>query len=769
MKKTILATVIAATVALAGCSDSAIDSDSVDSSAAPSPSDIPTSSVTFNPTTAELSTPTDLLISTTTGLVTIPQEGDIYESLSSLDGWGLGSPISLGVSFPSREYGTISLDESTVESADSVVLFDLTSMTQLTYGVDYIVKASSSGVSILPLKTFTPGSQYLVAVTDTVQDSLGRKLEASQMYSLLSNSATDVTTLTPDAAQQAQLAGIQALLTGINPVLNNFVAADSNIIYSTRFTAQKIKPVMQEVMDQIVAETPMIGSVTDVQTALAAAGVTIADNKLSSYLMGLGQDSTTAATATLAHDPLIYYAGVQLPYFLDTPTAANCAADLSTSGTCAAINSHWVADDGADGVLRPGNYSPEKQSDHTAQVFISVPDENNLPAGVTKPEGGWPVALYVHGITSYKETIAAMAGNLAAQGIAVVAIDLPLHGSRSIDMNGDGVYELSTTDAANGAAYANGNTLVFANLSSLRTVRDNLRQSISDMLTLRAALTNTPVYTDSSVQPVAAVDLDGDSVSLIGVSLGSIIGTGVVGVADSYDTDGDGVTESDDNNPFDFNAAALSVGTAQAAAVMGYSNVFGPIVKAAFKANDSFAAAVAGNLGYSASDFIALRTTDPTTYDSLSNIAYPSFIQTFIAGAQQVVDGGDSSAWAAQIKSDTPVLVTQVVGNGVNLSDQYVPNSTAENGFPLGGSAGLISGLGLTQASTSTADAAGLKVFTNFLLGKHQSLLDPSEEVGVTQDAESALAATVEMQTQVISFVKSQGTAISITNSNVVQ
>ncbi|MAC48428.1 MAG: hypothetical protein CMI12_16530 [Oceanospirillum sp.] len=769
MKKTILASVIAAAVALSGCSDSGIDSDSVDSSAAPSINDIPASSVTFNPTTAELSTPTDLLISTATGLVTIPQQGDIYESLSSLDGWGLGSPISLGVSFPSREYGTIALDESTVESADSVVLFDLTRMNQLTYGVDYIVKASSSGLTLVPLKTFKPGNQYLVAVTDTVKDSLGRKLAPSQMYSLLSDSGTDVTTLTADASQQAQLKGIQTLLTGINPVLSNFVSADSNIIYSTRFTAQKIKPVMQEVMDRIVAEAPMIGSVTSAQMALAASGVTIADNKLSSYLMGLGQDSTTAATATLAHDPLIYYAGVKLPYFLETPTAANCAVDLSTTGSCTALGSHWVADDGADGILRPGNYSPEKQSDHTVQVFISVPDENNLPAGVTKPENGWPVALYVHGITSHKETIAAMAGNLAAQGIAVVAIDLPLHGSRSIDMDGDGIYELTSTDSTTSAAYANGSSLVFANLSSLRTVRDNLRQSISDMLTLRAALTNTPVYTDSNVQPVAAVDLDGDSVSLIGVSLGSIIGTGVVGVADSYDSDSDGLAESDANNPFDFNAAALTVASGQAAAVMGYSNTFGPIVKAAFKANDSFAAAVAGNLGYSASDFIALRTTDPTTYDSLSNIAYPSFIQTFIAGAQQVVDSGDSSAWASQINSDTPVLVTQVVGNGINLSDQVVPNSIVEKGFPLAGTSGLISELGLTQASASTADATGLKVYTNFLLGKHSSLLDPSEQVGVTQDATSALAATVEMQTQVISFVKSQGTAISITNSNVVQ
>lgn len=765
MKKTILATVIASTFALSGC-----NSDSTDQSAAPETSSIPTSSVTFNPVSGDISTPTDLLLSSTTGLLSIPQEGDIYESLNSMDGWGLSSPMSVGVSFPSKEYGTVALDSNTVESADAVVLFDLTASVALTYGVDYILKATSSGLTIVPLKAFKPANKYLIAVTDSVSDSLGRKLEPSTMYSLLSNSGTDVTTLTEDAAQQAQLGAIQALLTGINPVLNNFVSADSNIVYSTQFTTQSVEPVMQAVMDRIVTENPLIGGVTDAQTALAALGVTtLTDSKLSSFLTGTGQDEATVAAATTAHDPLVFFAGVELPYFLETPSAANCAADLSTSGTCAAMTSHWVADDGTDGILRPGNYSPEKQSDHLAQVLISVPDENNLPEGITKPADGWPVALYVHGITSYKETAVAIAGNLAAQGIALVAIDLPLHGSRSIDMDGDGVYELTTTSPSSGAAYVNGSSLVFANLGSLRTVRDNLRQSVSDILSLRAALTNTPAYTDLTASPVSEIDLDGNSVSLLGVSLGSIIGTGVVGVSDSYDANGDGTAETDADNPFDFNAAALTVGGTQAAAIMGYSNSFGPIVKAAMKETDSFAASVAGNLGYTATEFITLRSTDPSTFDSLSNVAYPAFAQAFIAGAQQVVDSGDAIAWGSKINADTPILVTQVIGNGVNLSDQTVPNSTSANGFPLGGTAGLISELGLSQTSTSAADASGLRVYTNFMLGKHTSLLDSSEEEGVTQDAASALASTVEMQTQVISFIKSQGTAISVTDSNVVE
>ncbi|MBB1489170.1 hypothetical protein [Oceanospirillum sediminis] len=769
MKKSLLASVIAGSIVLSGCnsSDSAIDSDNIDPSASPDPGSIPVSSVSFDPTNGNISTPTDLLMNPATGLLSVPASGDIYDSLNSQDGWGIGSPINIAVDYPGRQYGTFSLDEGSLDDSDAIILFDLTASELLEYGVDYTLSSGSSGLTITPLKAFKPANQYLLAVTDQVHDSLGRPLTPSTMYSLLSDSSTDVSLLTSDAAQQAQLAGIQALLTGINPVLNSFVPADSSIVYSTRFTTLSAEPVMQAVMDQIVSSQPQIGSVTGIGTVLSALGMNLADNKLSSFLTATGRDALTVASATAAHDPLVYYAGMQLPYFLETPTAFNCGVQLAGTGTCDALSSYWQADDG--GALRAGHYAPEKRSDHTVQVLITVPDENNLPAGVSKPENGWPVVLYVHGVTSYKETVMSIAGNLAAQGVAVVAIDQPLHGSRSIDMDGDGVYELTTTSPENGSAYSKGTSLVYANLGSLRTVRDNLRQSAADVLSLRAALSNTTVYTSLSQTPVTEVDLDGESVSMLGVSLGSMVGTSALGMSDSYDADGDGLTEADADNPFDFNAAVLTVGGAQSAAVMGYSNEFGPIVKASFKQNDGFAAAVAENLGYTPEGFIALRTSDPLTYDSLANVAYPAFLKGFVSGALQVIDSGDSLLWAGKVAADTPVLVTQVTGNGVNLADQTVPNSLSSEGFPLAGTSGLINTLGLSQVSGSVASATALKAYTNFLVGKHSSLLDPSPEEGVTQDAASALAATVEMQTQAVSFIATRGRAISVSNNNVVE
>lgn len=731
MKKTLVATAVASALFLSGC-----DSDSINQGAAPNVSDIPETTVMFNPIAGELSTPTDLLMNPTTGLVSIPKAGDIYESLSSLDGWGLGSPISIGMVFPDRQYGSIKLDPTSAESAEAVVLMEQGQSTPLTYGIDYIVKTSSSGLVVIPLKPLKPSQRYLFAVTDKVQDTLGRKIEASQYYSLLSNASTDVTQLTTDPTAQAKLSAIQSAISGIDAGLTP-LAGDNDIVYSGSFTTQSVGKVMQELMSDINSATPSITNVS-----------AVAD--LKNFLLAAGKTEAEASAATVAHNPTISYGNLTLPYYLETPNpASNCApATLAATKTCDGLISHFKAADGSN--LGPvSGYAPNKVSDTAVKVFVSTPNG-------AAPAGGWPVAIYVHGITSYKETAAAIASNLAAQGIALVAIDLPLHGARSIDFNADGVYEITATDSSSGAAYVNGSPLAFANLGALQTVRDNLKQSISDILTLRRSLEGN------------TLNLNADNVSLLGVSLGSIISTGVLGASDSYDSNRDGTPDDDASNPFDFQAAALTVGGSQAAAIMGYSNTFGPVVKAALKNSDAFAAGVASNLGYSAQDFIALRTNEPETYSSLANVAYPAFVSSFVAGAQQVIDSSDALAWASKVKSDTPVLVTQIIGNGVNLSDQTVPNNLATSGFPLAGTTPWTSILGLSKASTTTSGAS-LKVYTNFMVGKHTSLLDPSAQEGITQDAASALAATTEMQTQVISFLKSGGQAVQIINSNVVE
>jgi hypothetical protein len=146
-------------------------------------------------------------------------------------------------------------------------------------------------------------------------------------------------------------------------------------------------------------------------------------------------------------------------------------------------------------------------------------------------------------------------------------------------------------------------------------------------------------------------------------------------------------------------------------------------------------------------------------YGVIQTLSYPSFLKVFINGAQTVVDSGDSSVWATKTQ-ETPTLVHQVIGNGADIpSDEVIPNDTTLNGYPLGGTNGLLNALGLTQSSGTQTNAEGLRTYVNFTAGDHGSSLDPS----------ASLDATTEMQTQIITFLLSQGTNIFVTDASVVE
>lgn len=112
--------------------------------------------------------------------------------------------------------------------------------------------------------------------------------------------------------------------------------------------------------------------------------------------------------------------------------------------------------------------------------------------------------IYQHGVTTAKENAYAFAKNLTAVGLAVIAIDLPLHGERSLD---------STRSA-------NSDPLAYINLTYLAVARDNLRQSILDVLGLRAALTlSQPLFTGTRLSGINVGT--GSKVRMLGHSLGN--------------------------------------------------------------------------------------------------------------------------------------------------------------------------------------------------------------------------------------------------------
>jgi hypothetical protein len=158
-----------------------------------------------------------------------------------------------------------------------------------------------------------------------------------------------------------------------------------------------------------------------------------------------------------------------------------------------------------------------------------------LPAGA-RPAGGWPVAIFGHGFTDWKNGAPPLvAGRLAQNGIASIAINVVGHGGgplgmytvgrtgglppvmlplggRGIDQNGDGAI-----DSTEGVSAAAPFTLIGS--------RDGLRQTTIDLMQLVKVLEG-------------GVDVDGDSADDLstsrlyyaGQSFGGIYGTQLMGL-----------------------------------------------------------------------------------------------------------------------------------------------------------------------------------------------------------------------------------------------
>ena len=789
MNKTLLATLIGSSILLAGCNESTDDTDS---------DDVDSPIVKFAPlaTNAELSTPNDLLMGTDAGdmttygrLANIPNQSsaDVYTATAQLDGWGLGTPFTIEIELPDSDIHQTTLDSDSIEQSGLVYIYKCgtgTSMitstcasyTELTYGVDFKLSADDDGIIVTPLKPFESSTGYFLGVTNLAKDSFGQSITRSDDFETYS---------TGTGTGSATEVSMNALISGTNTALATLTGlAASDFMYSATWTTQNVEATAQAVMDKIVTDAGTITGITDT-------GFSVRDILSSSY--GTTFDDGSQAAFITANTQ--YFTGtLDVPYYLPYPgheTFNNITCDFSTlcgNWKNAAGQSPWKAAtyyatpvETVDNTSAAYDAATAGYAPNSITVQMLVPNATLIAAlGLTEVR----VAQYIHGITAVKENAFLLSPTLAATGFAVIAIDQPLHGSRSLDYNADGVYDFTATSTSYGDKYANGNSAVFANLSSLLTARDNLRQAASDQLALRWAIENTDLSATNA-------SIDETEITLVGVSLGSMVGTVAQGMAEIRD-DADGA--------FDFDASALTVGGAQVGPIMGYSKSFGPIVKEALVATTGFSGGVADSLGYTTTEALYLQAASGDTYGSAAqtylteqtgstvtaasaqaylggteaqasaefqamiNLGYSGFLSAFINGAQVVVDSGDALIWSTKTTT-TPTLATQVVGNGsTNLSDQTVPNDVISDGFPIAGTSGWLDTLNLTKHSSSTS-GTDLRVYTNYLVGKHTSAVDPSHEEGVTESADAAQSATTEMQSEIATFLYSKGTTLTISDS----
>jgi putative cell wall-binding protein len=159
-----------------------------------------------------------------------------------------------------------------------------------------------------------------------------------------------------------------------------------------------------------------------------------------------------------------------------------------------------------------------------------------LPPG-SRPEGGWPVAIFGPGITRSKYDIYLVSDFNAARGIATVSFDPVGHafGPRSEV----GVQLKSRPDEVRFSGFGRGrdrnNDGVIANEEGVQApvpphpkssvaLRDGLRQTATDVMAIARAIRAGADVTGDGVS-----DLDGDTVSFYALSLGGIYGSMLMG------------------------------------------------------------------------------------------------------------------------------------------------------------------------------------------------------------------------------------------------
>ncbi len=477
--------------------------------------------------------------------------------------------------------------------------------------VQAVTGSGPSASDIIFTLTFTTGGttdvlNYLSAPESFFEDSLSSGYKLDAIGKLVSGQylLDGTTNIDSPSANDATIAGtISALLTSTtvpgttipNALYNESIAtaigagadyatiaADASAAYlMQRAAAESAISVNDGDGTTIAAE-----GLLQVQGIAAGAGAAVSDvfqvptARTTNFFR---QDAASTLNEILIAPAQVYQGEITIPYYQNVPT---------TEAPTIVQTSNWVANATIGAVIDAGSGNeagttppsdkityrypfPTKQADLTVPLLVTTPDETVLGlAGITKPAEGWPVIIFVHGITGDRSTSLPMSTALASACIttdpdsglpvatglpcyATIAIDQPLHGvapsgslvsglsstsdpNFSIESNiGDNVpsenlgerhFNVTANEAATAVAMTydpdfGSSGSLFVNLTNFANVRDNQRQMALDLLNLNASIATIDLDDDG-----ATTELDAGNVYFIGHSLGGITGLPFVAV-----------------------------------------------------------------------------------------------------------------------------------------------------------------------------------------------------------------------------------------------
>lgn len=657
-------------------------------------------------------TPASLALQTTRDLtLDIPVDDPTdftnpFVALNSQDGfsttekWVTQFADGAGADFDNAIPGEI--DPASVMPGNSVRVFKVTTQQflvvtgiekELVPNVDFTAVAAPGGLLVIaPLRPLDPYADYMAVLTNDITDMQGNNATPDRTYSFgqadkpwVDENGKSTNGLFPDASA----ASLELVRTLVGSMEN--AAASAGVV-------------KEDIVLAWTVHTQSVGAVLGTLRAIAQPAPTqIAPTGL-----------TTAAVGGFGLAD-IYMGVITLPYYSGIPTEQNPTPILTD---------FWKASPGAyvppfdqfgldptSTNLSIANRFPVPTGMQTVPLLITVPNANS---GMTKPAGGWPTILFMHGLTRNRTDMLAIADAMAQSGHVVISMDQVLHGvvpdveptlapfyienTPFAPIANERTFDADLWNNTTGALAPDGvmdpSGISSINLINLQATRDNGRQSLADMSVLALSVQNMSIDGD------ATGDLNGMSVGVVGHSGGAILAI-----------------------PF----AAIE-----------------PLVDRVYVNASSVGYMRTLNGGEFGTGFIqpflsAFVGIEPGT---------PRF-ESYLLAAQTMVDSIDGANWAAALNAKgTPVIHNQVIG------DLVVPNLVPG---AIAGSEVLNLLLGLQSYNSTQMNPNGLRGVARFLPpAVHSSLLLPT-----------APQVTAEMQGQAVTFIGSGGQAVVVSNPDV--
>ncbi|NAW61588.1 lipase [Vibrio sp. V31_P5A7T61] len=690
--------------------------------------------------------PSYALMNPQDGTLNLPTDGDNSPSnprvaMNQLDGWSTTMPLYLDFTGGNLATGAITDGVYLVELTDS-----MTGSPQPKASVDFVAfsDAATNKIAIYPTKPLNPASNYILAITSEVEDAQGEPIGTSSSYATLKSKQR--------IYSQGQLAQLQKITHGTEALFSATGVDAAQIVYSTWFSTQSVGDTLNAVaaatafgagqgnplavwQQTFVHQNDAYQMTFEDPKPFAEA--LNADKAFEQYikapknLLIAAYDQSVTDTGQSVN---VTHGAVTLPYYLETGANWNTQAFSAASPSLAKISAalkdpveqaNLTAQLMGAGIDLAELATSQEQQMKLVGLELTKTDDSRLdserlitrysplpsikslqtvPFLLFTPKTGEVknVVIYQHGITSAKENAYAFAFRLAQAGLAVITIDMPLHGERSLDEQRS----------------ANTNVLAYLNLANLPVARDNVRQSILDVLALRAALTlSQSTFTDSPLKDVNVAT--GSQIKLLGHSLGGIVGLSALAAS-----------EQDLGNPqanalYRFSAAAIHNSGGRIAPLLFGSNAFAPQIK------HNLALTSAQYKGFA--DTYCIGQTDAACYDLFEELAAEpqkaqlnALFAQFSFAAQSVLDSIDPMANLA-LGIKTPLLLTQV------HNDNTVPNVTKEAGIlPFAGTEPVASLLGLEWVNKNSPSVTeNKKVFIQYnATAKHSTFIAPQNDDG---------------------------------------